>query len=69
MSTLGERIKALREALELSQQAAADEAGITQEHWCNIELGNRNPSIESLPGIARTLGVSQGDLLDSPRKT
>ena len=62
--TLGQRIRTLREAAELSQEAVAGQAGITQEHLSNIERGERGASLDLTRRLAVALGVRWGDLID-----
>ena len=60
---LGERIKARRNALGLSQEALAHQAGI---HWTflgQVERGRRNISLHNLLKIAGGLGVDPAVLV------
>jgi transcriptional regulator with XRE-family HTH domain len=60
-----EKIRTLREKLGISQQDAADRAGLgTRQRWSNLEAG-RFPNIElvTLERIAKALGVKARDLL------
>ena len=59
------KIKRLREAKELSQEAAAKLAGIpSRQRWNDIESGRKpNITIDTLDKIARALGVKAADLL------
>jgi transcriptional regulator with XRE-family HTH domain len=67
---LGERIKAERNALGLSQEALAHQSGI---HWTflgQVERGQRNISLHNLLKIAGGLGVDPAELvsgLQAPR--
>ena len=60
-----EKIRAMREKLGLSQQEAAERAGIgSRQHWNKIESGtNTNIKIDTLEAIAKALGVSAKSLL------
>jgi transcriptional regulator with XRE-family HTH domain len=60
---LGERIRAERGALGLSQEALAHQAGI---HWTflgQVERGQRNISLRNLLKIAGGLGVDPAELV------
>lgn len=60
-----EKIKALREKLGLTQEQAANKAGLeSRQAWNKIEAG-RQPSITltTLDKIAAALGVKAKDLL------
>lgn len=60
---LGERIRAYREALGISQEALADRSGT---HWTfvgQVERGQRNISLHNLLKLAAGLNVDAGDLV------
>jgi transcriptional regulator with XRE-family HTH domain len=60
---LGERVRAQREALGLSQEALADRCGV---HWTflgQVERGRRNLSLRNLLKIAAGLGVDPAELV------
>lgn len=61
---LAKNLRALRHKTGLSQEAFADKAGIHRTYMSGLERGTRNPSIEIIDKLARTLGVSCGELLD-----
>lgn len=60
---LGRRIKALREAGNLSQVRLAEELHVSKQSVSNWENGNILPSIEMLVKIAHTFSVSTDYLL------
>ncbi len=59
------KIKAIREKLGMTQQEAAQKAGLkNRQYWNNVERGERsNLTIETLEKIAAALGVKAKDLL------
>ena len=59
------RVKQLREALGLSQEAFAEKAGLKYKHYQAIEAG-RKPNIQlpTLVKIARALGLEPWQLLN-----
>ena len=60
---LGERVRARRESLGLSQEALADRAGV---HWTflgQVERGQRNLSLHNLLKIAAGVGVDPAELV------
>jgi transcriptional regulator with XRE-family HTH domain len=60
---LGQRVRARREALGLSQEALAQQAGI---HWTflgQVERGRRNLSLHNLLKVAAGLGVDPAELV------
>jgi transcriptional regulator with XRE-family HTH domain len=60
---VGERIRARRDELGLTQAQLADELGVTHQHVSGIESGISAPSLDLLVRIARRLGVSTDFLL------
>ena len=58
MSNTNERIKLLREALELSQEEFGKRIGSARNTIANYELGRRNPSNTVLNAICRTFRVN-----------
>jgi transcriptional regulator with XRE-family HTH domain len=62
---LGAVIRRLRRQADLTQEALARRAGITQGHLSKLEAGVRAaPTIHTIKGLARALGVPVGALLD-----
>lgn len=61
---IGQRIRELREAREMTQAELASAAGRTQEHISRIETGaSVNPTTKTLTKLAAALGVSLNELL------
>lgn len=60
---LGSVVRARRLALELSQEALADAAGIDRSHMGKIERGERNVTFLNLLRIAVALGCQPSDIL------
>ncbi len=57
VDTVGSRIRRLREAQGLSQEALARKAKVSRLTVIRIETGRQSPTLESLAGLARALGV------------
>lgn len=57
-TTLGERIRELREAADKSLRELARDVGVSAAFMSDIELGKRYPSDEVLEKIADELGTS-----------
>lgn len=57
-TTLGERIRSAREAIELSQADLARTLGLTRAAVSLWEIGTSTPSVDNLTRIADALGVS-----------
>jgi transcriptional regulator with XRE-family HTH domain len=61
---LGERIRRLRRAKGLSQEAFAERCELHRTYVGAIERGERNLAIDNLEKIAVALGLSLSELLD-----
>jgi transcriptional regulator with XRE-family HTH domain len=67
LKKLGSRIRELRLARDLSQEALADHTRIGRSYMSGIERGVRNCSTLHLVRIARALHIRVGDLFpDAP---
>jgi transcriptional regulator with XRE-family HTH domain len=62
---LARNIRRLRKEKAWSQHDLANEAGVRQALVSALELGDANPTLESLDKIATALGVSLADLLSA----
>ena len=63
MHALGQRIRRLRKAAGLSQDALAREAGIGRVTLVRLEKGEQTPRYKTLGAIAKALGVEGAELL------
>ncbi len=61
--SIGDRIKAKRLDLKLTQHDLSKELNITPQHISAIEQGKRTPSIDILEKLAEELGVSTDYLI------
>ncbi len=59
---LGLQIKKIRESKNITQQTLADKVGVHLSYIGNIEIGAKQPSLETLFRIAEELGVKVSDL-------
>jgi XRE family aerobic/anaerobic benzoate catabolism transcriptional regulator len=59
---LGKAIRELREGRGMTQEALAQEAGITVGHMSMIERGHSNPTWGTAGNVAKALAVSLVDL-------
>ena len=66
--SVGENIRARREAAGLSQAYVAALAGISQAMLCQIERGTKNPSLQISKEISDVLCCKLDDLLDDQQK-
>ena len=58
----GERFKAIREALQLSQASIGREIGISQGHWGDIERDEKNPSDTLIIALIQRFAVNKSYL-------
>ena len=61
---MGEQIRARRAAAGLTQEKLAWAAGVSKSYLCEIESGQKAPSLFVLRALAEHLAVSPGTLLD-----
>ena len=60
----GLRIKELRLATGMSQEAFADKCGFARSYMSRIERGGANPSLDAIETLAGGLRVSVGELFE-----
>jgi quercetin dioxygenase-like cupin family protein len=60
---IGERLRGLRDVLDLTAQEVADTVGISLEKYEKIEAGETDITISNLMKIARKYGVSTEELI------
>ncbi|RDV00715.1 helix-turn-helix domain-containing protein [Trinickia dinghuensis] len=63
---LGSKIRALRKRLQRTLDETATAAGISKPFLSQVERGLATPSITSLAGIAKALGVTVQYFVDTP---
>lgn len=59
---LGNRIKALRIAKNLTQEQIADQIGVSRQKYARIEKGVNSVTLDILLKVARVLDVTVGDI-------
>ena len=63
---VGKRITELRKQHGLTTNGLATKAGIAQSYLRDVELGNKNPTIEMIGLICENLGISVYSFFNSP---
>jgi transcriptional regulator with XRE-family HTH domain len=63
VKTIAANVRRLRAARGLSAAALARESGIARATLSELEAGRANPTVETLYGLAKVLGVTFADLL------
>lgn len=48
----------------LTQEEVADKAGISKNHYAQIERAEKNPTVSTFKSIAKAIGVLSSDILD-----
>lgn len=66
MSNIGDKIRQVRVARNLTQQDLADKMGLKRNTISQWESGSRNVSVEQLIEIARVVGVTLDYFNDAP---
>lgn len=64
-TVLGAQVRDLRRARGLTQEALAEELGVTPRYLAGIERGERNLTLDSVDALASQLGVPAAALLTS----
>ncbi|OON60543.1 transcriptional regulator [Massilia sp. KIM] len=59
----GQRLRAAREALNLSQEALAEQAGIHRTYVSQVEAGKRNVAVDNMERLARAVGKELWQML------
>jgi DNA-binding XRE family transcriptional regulator len=57
IARLAKQIKELRGEKALTQEVAAERAKLDVKHWQDLEAGKTNPTMATLVGVAKSLGV------------
>lgn len=68
LSAFGSRLRELRLARGLSQEALAAAAGLDRTYVSSCERGRRNVSLVNLHRLAGALDVEPADMLRGPRR-
>ena len=68
LHNLGERIRALRKELNLTQAGLSEKANISVYYVGEIERGEASPSLSTLNDIANALGVTITEMFPSEQE-
>ena len=66
VKTIAANLRRLRAASGLSAAGLARESGVARATLAELEAGRGNPTVETLYGLAKVLGVTFADLLVEP---
>jgi transcriptional regulator with XRE-family HTH domain len=64
----GDRVRARRQALNLSQESLTLKAGINRTYIASLETGQRNPSLDLMARLATALRIDLGELVGGLQK-
>jgi transcriptional regulator with XRE-family HTH domain len=62
----GQRVKELRHAAGMSQEAFADHCGFARSYMSRVERGGANPSLDAIETLATAFGVEVVQLFEAP---
>lgn len=65
---VGDRLRFFREQKQISTNKLANLAGISQSYVRDIEMGNKNPTVEIIYQLCRALDISLKDFFDDENK-
>lgn len=60
---IGERIRKIRQDLDITQHALAEELGVSPNYIAMLERGERNPSIHVFAKLAKLSGTSIDEMM------
>ncbi len=63
LKRLPRRVFDLRTKAGLTQEQAAESAGVEPKYWINLEAGRANPTLATLAAVAAAVGVSLAELM------
>lgn len=61
---VGKRLRTIREGKQISIYKLSKETDISQNHISGIELGKRQPTIETLSRLIKPLGITLSELFN-----
>lgn len=61
---VGKRLRMIRESKEISIYRLSKETDVSQNHISGIELGKRQPTIETLTRLIAPLGITLAELFN-----
>lgn len=57
------KLRSARQAKGLTQAEVAKKAGVSENHYAQIERGEKNPTLSTFVGIIDAIGVSSVEIL------
>lgn len=59
------RLRKARQAKSMTQAEVAKKAGVSENHYAQIERAEKNPTVSTFRSIIKAIGVSSADILDN----
>lgn len=59
-----DRLRKARRAKGLTQSEVARKAGISENHYAQIERAEKNPTLSTFKSIIKAIGISSSEILD-----
>ena len=69
LASIGDNLRAIREAQGLTLDQAADLSGLSKSHLSRLESSERQPSVSALLALAEAFGVSVGTLFGDAQRS
>jgi len=64
----GETVRALREGLDVPQEAMALEVGMDRSYYGRVERGEKQPSLDTVFRLAHALEITPAELVEKTAK-
>jgi len=58
------RLRKARQAKGMTQAEVAKKAGISENHYAQVERAEKNPTVSTFKGILKAIGISSAEILD-----
>jgi transcriptional regulator with XRE-family HTH domain len=58
------KLRKARQAKSMTQAEVAKKAGISENHYAQVERAEKNPTVSTFKNIIDAMGVSSADILD-----
>ena len=58
------RLRKARQVKNMTQAEVAKRAGISENHYAQIERAEKNPTVSTFKSIIKSIGVASSEILD-----
>lgn len=63
IESVAANLRKARQAAKLTQAEVAKKAGVSENHYAQIERGEKNPTVTTFVGIIDAIGISSAEIL------